>query len=142
MQPAGHHLAEFNFGTLAYDWDDPHIADFVDNIDKVNAVAARSPGFVWRLGDDAMEAEQEDPNGPLTDRPLTASTLSVWEGPEALWHFVEKTLHARFMARAAEWFEPGTAGILSPGGCRLGIVRRSLKACSVGNNCKWQARRM
>lgn len=110
MFAACHHLAEFNFGTLAHDWDDPRIADFRNGLDQVNAIAARSPGYVWRLDDDAMEAAQEDPNGPLADRPNTASTLSVWEGPDPLWQFVEKTVHARFMARAHEWFVPGDSG--------------------------------
>ena len=108
--PAGHHLAEFNFGTLRYPWDDPRIADFQNALDQVNRIGDRSPGFVWRLGDDAMEAAQDDCAGPLADRPNTASTLSVWEGPAPLWHFVQKTLHAKFMARGPEWFVPGDSG--------------------------------
>lgn len=109
-QPAGHHLAEFNFGTLAHDWEDPRVAGFVNGITQVNAIAERSPGFVWRLGDEEMGDVQEDSAGPLADRPLTASTLSVWETPADLWQFVEKTVHRRFMARAAEWFVPGDRG--------------------------------
>ncbi|MEM9787606.1 MAG: DUF3291 domain-containing protein [Pseudomonadota bacterium] len=106
------HLAEFNFGTLRYPWDDPRLADFQNGLDRVNAIGARSPGFVWRLPDDAMEAAQEDPNGPLADRPNTASTLSVWTGAAPLYHFAMKTLHARFMARQDEWFVPGDSGYL------------------------------
>jgi hypothetical protein len=41
------HLAEFNFGTLAYPFGDPRIAGFEDAIDQVNDIGARSPGFVW-----------------------------------------------------------------------------------------------
>ena len=110
MQPIGHHLAEFNFGTLRYGWDDPRTADFQNGLAQVNAIAVRSAGFVWRLDDDAMELAQTDPHGPLADRPNTASTLSVWTGPVTLWGFVAKTLHARFMARRAEWFVPGDSG--------------------------------
>jgi hypothetical protein len=109
-QPDGHHLAEFNFGTLRYAWDDPRLADFQDNLAHVNGIGGRSEGFVWRISDDAMDATQADPHGPLADRPNTASTLSVWEGPVQLWTFVEKTLHARFMARSADWFVPGDSG--------------------------------
>lgn len=109
-QPAGHYLASFNFGTLRYPWDDPRVKDFQDNLDRVNAIGARSPGFVWRLDDDAMEAAQEDSQGPLADHPNTASTLSVWETPRDLWQFVHNTLHGRFLARAGEWFVPGDSG--------------------------------
>jgi len=50
---AAMHLAEFNIGTLRYDWDDPRAADFADNLDRVNAVAQRSKGFVWQLPEEA-----------------------------------------------------------------------------------------
>ena len=106
------HLAEFNFGTLAYPWDDPRIAGFQNAIAQVNAIAERSPGFVWRLSDDAMEAAQEDAGGPLADRPNTASTLSVWEDADTLYRFVTKTLHARIMKGAPNWFVPGDSGFL------------------------------
>lgn len=110
VQPTGYHVAEFNFGTLLYPWDDPRVADFQNGLDRVNEIGERSPGFVWRISDDEMEAVQEDPQGAMADRPNTASTLSVWQTPKALWHFVEKTLHARFMARSAEWFVAGDSG--------------------------------
>ena len=105
-------LAEFNFGTLRYPWDDPRIAGFQDAVEQVNAIAARSPGFVWRLPDDEMEAAQYDPEGPFGDGPHTASTLSIWEDPASLYRFVTKTLHARIMKGAPEWFVPGDSGFL------------------------------
>ena len=109
IQPAGYHLAEFNLGVLRHDWDDPRIKDFADGLDLVNGVAARSPGFVWRLGDDAMEVAQTDPEGPLGGNPRTASTLSVWESVEALEHFVWNTVHKRFYDRKGEWYDPTDA---------------------------------
>lgn len=39
-------LAEFNFGTLKYAWDDPRLRDFQDNLDRVNGLAERASGFV------------------------------------------------------------------------------------------------
>ncbi len=104
--PANHHLAEFNFGTLRYDWDDPRVAEFADNLDLVNAIAEKSPGFVWRLTDDDMDAGQNDADGVFGGNPLTASTLSVWENIEALEHFVWNTVHKRFYAKRRQWFEP------------------------------------
>ena len=106
------HLAEFNFGTMSFPWGEPRIAGFEDAIDQVNAIGARSPGFVWRMPDDLMEATQEDPLGPLADRPNTASTLSVGEDAPSRYHFVTRTLHARGMKGASEWFVPGDSGHL------------------------------
>lgn len=107
MQPKGHHLAEFNIGVLRYDWDDPRVADFVNGLDLVNGIAARSPGFVWRFGDADMEDAQLDDAGPLGGNPRTASTLSVWENVESLEAFVWKTVHKQFYDRKVDWFAPG-----------------------------------
>lgn len=101
------HLAEFNIGTLKYDWDDPRIADFADNLDRVYAVAERSPGFVWRLSDGEMEAAQLDPDGPLGGNPRTASTLSVWEDLASLETYVWNTVHKQFFDRRHEWYGAG-----------------------------------
>ncbi|MDF2232685.1 DUF3291 domain-containing protein [Albimonas sp. CAU 1670] len=106
MQPAAHHLAAFNLGRLLHDWDDARVAPFKDALDRVNAVGERSPGFVWRLDDVAMEAAQLDPAGALGGDPRIASALSVWESVEALERFVFRTVHGRFYARGPEWFEP------------------------------------
>ena len=40
------HVAELNIGRLNYPIDDPRMADFVDNLARVNAMADRMPGFV------------------------------------------------------------------------------------------------
>ena len=106
------HLAELNFGTLAYPWDDPRIAGFQNAVEQVNAIGARSPGFIWRMPDDEMEAAQYDPDGPFRDGPHTASTLSVWDSPANLYRFVTRTLHARIMKGAPDWFVPGDSGHL------------------------------
>jgi hypothetical protein len=109
MQPAGHHIAEFNVGVLKHDWADPRVADFANNLDRVNAVAQRSPGFLWMLGEDAMDAAQNDPDGPLGGNPRTASTLSVWEDVASLERFVWTTVHKQFYDRRAEWYAPTDA---------------------------------
>ena len=107
MQSVGHHLAEFNLGVLKYDWDDARVQGFVDGLDLVNGVAMRSPGFVWMLGEEAMDAAQRDPDGVLGGNPRTASTLSVWEDVPSLEQFVWNTVHKRFYDRKAEWYDPG-----------------------------------
>ena len=119
-------LAEFNFGTLKFPWDDPRLADFQDNVDRVNAIAQRSPGFIWMFDEVAMEAAQHDPAGPFPDGNLVASTLSIWEDAASLWQFVHTTVHARFLARGAEWFVDGDRSHLVvwevPKGHRPGIA--------------------
>ncbi len=105
------HLAEFNIGTLRYDWDDPRVADFAENLDRVYALARRSPGYVWHLEGHEMEAAQLDPNGPLGGNPRTASTLSVWEDAESLRHFTFQTLHRQFYDRRGEWYDPAAQGL-------------------------------
>lgn len=48
-----YHLAHFNWATLKAPVGDPRVAPFVDAVPKVNALAERSPGFVWRSGEEA-----------------------------------------------------------------------------------------
>ena len=105
MQPVGHHLAELNFGELRYDWDDPRVADFVAGLDKVNALAERSPGFVWRLPDDDMNTEQVTEGGAFGGNPRMASTLSVWTDAASLRHFVWNTVHKQFYDKRARWYD-------------------------------------
>lgn len=106
----GSAVAEFNWGRLRYGWDDPRVAPFADAVEAVNAVAARSPGFLWMMPEDAMDAAQCDPNGVFAGDPgfadnRIASTLSVWETTEDLARFTWRTVHGAFAARGGEWFE-------------------------------------
>ena len=101
IQPPNMHLAEVNIGRTRGAIDDPVMAEFKARLDAVNALAERSPGFVWRLtgdGDDATDVR-------IADDPMMAINLSVWETPAQLADFVWKTVHAKVYARKAEWFE-------------------------------------
>ncbi len=104
-------LAEFNIGVLKYDWDDPRVADFADNLDRVFALAKRSDGYIWHLKEAEMEAAQLDRDGPLGGNPRTASTLSVWRDLASLEHYVFQTVHKRFYDRRAEWYDPAEQGL-------------------------------
>lgn len=95
------HLAQFNVARLKHPIDDPRIADFVANLDRINAVGERSPGFVWRLKDDS--GNSIDLGG--VDDPMIIPNMSVWESAEQLEEFVWQTVHARIYDRKAEWFE-------------------------------------
>src|SRR5579862_4433351 len=45
------HLAQINIGRVLGGPDDPRMKDFFANLARVNALAERMPGFVWRLKD-------------------------------------------------------------------------------------------
>jgi len=95
------HLAEINVARLRYPLEDPRVADFVDNLDAINALAERSEGFVWRLKDESGNATQI----AAYDDPLVIVNMSVWRSVEALHAFAYKTVHRRFVQRRTEWFE-------------------------------------
>jgi hypothetical protein len=100
----GMHIAEFNFGTLKHDWDDPRVKGFVDGLDLVNGAAERSDGFIWRLSDAELEASESDAD-VFEGNDRIAATLSVWRDVESLDQFVWNTVHRQFYARKAEWYD-------------------------------------
>ena len=96
------HLAQCNIGRLVAPADDPRVADFFAELDRVNAVADATPGFVWRLKDESNNAMAL---GPTPD-PRVALNMSVWEDADALFAFVYRSAHTPVMARRRQWFEP------------------------------------
>ncbi len=106
MNGSNRHVAHFNWATLLDDVGSPGVAGFVDAIGRVNALAERSDGFIWRSGDENVAAQAI--NWPLFDDPRTIASFSVWETPEALRSFVYRTVHGAFYRRKAEWFVPGS----------------------------------
>jgi len=102
IQPANHQLAQLNIGRIRYEVDDPRMAGFVDNLAMVNAIAERSPGFVWRYTDESGNATS---TRPYDGDPMMAVNMSVWENVESLEKYVWQTVHKRFYGRRAEWFE-------------------------------------
>lgn len=96
------HLAQLNIArTFASSLEDPVLADFMAQLDAVNALADSSPGFVWRLQDESGNATGIDGY----DDPKVIVNMSVWESAEALFEFTYKTAHAKVLARRADWFE-------------------------------------
>jgi hypothetical protein len=96
-------IAELNIGRLKHPIDDPRMAGFVDNLARINAMADRMPGFVWRLVGDGSNGGALELR-PFAD-PMMAVNMSVWETVEQLETYVWKTVHQRFYNRKAEWFE-------------------------------------
>ena len=96
------HLAQLNVGRVRHALDDPRMADFMNNLARINAVAERSPGFVWRYTDASGNATE---TLPFADDPRMMINMSVWESVEALERYVYLTVHKRFYGRRPEWFE-------------------------------------
>ncbi|MGG7568043.1 DUF3291 domain-containing protein [Rhodovulum sp. DZ06] len=99
------YVAQLNMGYLLHPFGDPRVAGFVDAVEAVNALAERSPGFVWRMSDRDLQRRGNTP-GAFFGRPDRAiATVSVWESDAALAEFVLRGVHGQFLSRRAEWFE-------------------------------------
>jgi hypothetical protein len=98
----GYHLAQVNVGRLKAPVDHPMIADFKNNLDRINALAEGQPGFVWRLTGDGNNATDIQPK---PDEPLFAINMSVWTDVASLGAFVYRSGHIEIMRRRREWFE-------------------------------------
>lgn len=97
-------LAQINVGTALYPLDAPGMADFMNQLDEINALAETSPGFVWRLKDEAGDAT----GIKVSDDPKFIVNMSVWSDVDALFAFVYRSDHQAVMARRREWFQRPT----------------------------------
>jgi len=89
--------------------DSPRVADFMNALDDFNALADASPGFVWRLADDAGNATGLQPT--IDDRLIV--NLSIRADIAGLGDFACRSGHAGFMARRREWMEPHVGAALA-----------------------------
>ena len=105
----GFQLAQVNIGRVRAPLDDPIMEGFRTQLDPINALADRSPGFVWRL-------QTEDGNAmairPFEDDRM-AINMSVWESLEALQQFVYRSDHLAPLRDRSKWFEPIEGPILA-----------------------------
>jgi Domain of unknown function (DUF3291) len=103
-----YHIAQLNIGTLIAPLDAPAVADFVAQLDTINALADAAPGFVWRFQTESGSATDVRPYDD--DRIIV--NFSVWESIPALHEFTYRTAHAAVLARRREWFERMREAIL------------------------------
>jgi len=80
--------------------DDPIMADFVNNLDRINSLADNFDGFVWRLKDAennamAIQAFEDD---------TLIINMSVWRDMDSLFQFTYKSDHVEIFKRRKEWF--------------------------------------
>ena len=98
------HLAELNIGRLLAPTDDLRVADFMNNLDRINGLGKRMPGFVWMM-EGSGEPGTGNTEAKIENDPQFISNLTVWEDLPSLETFVFQTLHMKFMERKGEWFE-------------------------------------
>lgn len=96
-----YHLAQINIGRLLAPIDDPQIAGFVSQLDPVNALADRSPGFVWRLQSGSGNATDI----AFNEDPFMIVNMSVWESLDSLRDYVYRSHHLQVFRDRAKWFE-------------------------------------
>jgi hypothetical protein len=96
-----HHLAQVNISRLVAPIDDPKIAEFVAQLEPINALADQAPGFVWRLQSSSGNATDI----AYCDDPFVIVNMSVWESVEALRDFAYRSNHAKVFRDRAKWFE-------------------------------------
>jgi hypothetical protein len=96
-------LAQLNVATMKFPLQSAGMADFVANLDRINALAESSPGFVWRLQTDVGDATALRPLGEDS-----LINLSVWHDVASLNAYVYRSAHAHIMRRRKEWFERST----------------------------------
>jgi hypothetical protein len=93
-------LAQLNIAEMKAPLDAPSMADFVANLDRINALAEAAPGFVWRLQSDGGDATAFR---PLGEQVLV--NLSVWNDVPALSQYVYRSAHVEIMRRRRDWFD-------------------------------------
>ena len=101
-------LAQLNIGIIRGPMDSPIMAEFAANLDRINALAESSPGFVWRLQTAEGNATSIRPFG---DANLLVN-MSVWQDPDSLRKFVYRSAHADILRRRREWFDKISEAIL------------------------------
>ena len=94
-------LAHINIARMRGGHDDPVMAEFVAQLDAVNAIAEASPGFVWRL---QLEDEAAAALRVFRD-PLILFNVSVWESLESLQAFSYVGAHLDVLRGRQRWFE-------------------------------------
>jgi hypothetical protein len=90
-------LAQLNIARLAAPIDSPQLADFVANLERINALAESSAGFVWRL-----QTEEGDATAIRHFGDDVVVNMSVWEDVESLRSYVYETAHVEILRRRRE----------------------------------------
>jgi hypothetical protein len=101
----GYQLAQANIAHLRAPIDSPELADFVNSLDSINALADQAAGFVWRLQTEDGNATSirafEWAAGPGVG---IITNMSVWDSVEALASFAYRSRHREVLRERRRWF--------------------------------------
>lgn len=95
-----YNLAEVNIAKMLAPLDDPIMQDFVSNIERINALADKSDGFVWRM----QNEDKEEGDKIFQDNSLVIN-ISVWRDLESLFNYTYSSGHIEVFKRKKEWFD-------------------------------------
>jgi hypothetical protein len=94
-----HHLAQASIARLRAPVGSPLVREFVAAVDRINALAEASPGFLWRH-------QTQGGHGAAANDDLLIVNVSVWTDYAALHAFAYRSRHGHFVRRRSEWFQP------------------------------------
>ncbi|MBB5016839.1 hypothetical protein HNQ59_000101 [Chitinivorax tropicus] len=94
------HLAQCNIARLRAPLTDPSMQGYMEDIAPLNQLAEQSPGYVWRLQDDAGDATSIQ----VFDDPLLLINLSVWADLASLKAYVYQGAHLASIKTRKQWF--------------------------------------
>lgn len=97
-----YYLAQANIVYMSAPLNDPIMASFVAQLQTINELADKSPGFIWRLQDETT-GNNTDIRAYEDERILL--NLSVWESVEALSNYVYRSQHMAVMRNGRHWFQ-------------------------------------
>jgi len=86
-------LAQANLSLLRHPRAAPQVAEFAAAIERINALADRAPGFVWRS------------RVPVSDDERLVLNLSVWQAYLPLHEYTYRSAHGHYVRRRTEWFD-------------------------------------
>jgi len=95
-----YHIVQANVARGRAPLTDPVMRDFVEQLEYINSVADRAPGFVWRLQTDDGDATAIR----VFDDPSMIFNMSVWESVEQLYEFVFRSDHLGPVKDRRAWF--------------------------------------
>ena len=99
---ADYHLVQLNIAHAKATIDSELMADFVAQLDSVNAAAEQAPGFVWRLKDD--ENNNAIGFNAFDDENMLIN-ISVWETAEHLKDYLYSGVHLDVFKDKTRWFK-------------------------------------
>lgn len=118
------HLAQANIAIAKYTYADPLFAEFVDNLERINALADVTPGFVWRY---VQEDEQSAGRDVFGDENVLFN-MSIWESKGALMDYVYRSDHVDILRKRAQWFIPQNRPILALWWQPAGVIPTVMEA--------------